>query len=95
MAYTVHLTVGFQRLFGDGYPTFNKDGSIRLPDGQKIPPGKYRTVQIRSEAPPDVTGLGIGSRPRKPAVKAPQRGRSSKRTSERQQPREQKSRRKK
>lgn len=94
MAYTVHLTVGFQRLFGDGYPIFSKDGTIALPDGQKIPPGKYRTVQVRSEAPPDFTGLGTSSRPRKAGAPTPQRGKG-KRTSDRRQPREGKSRRKK
>jgi hypothetical protein len=94
MAYTVHLTVGFQRLFGDGYPTFNKDGTIKLPDGQTIPPGKYRTVQVRSEAAPDFTGIGTSSRPRKQAATTPRRSRT-KRMSDHQEPRERKSRRKK
>lgn len=94
MAYTVHLTVGFQRLFGDGYPTFNKDGTIKLPDGQTIAPGKYRTVQVRSEAAPDFTGIGTSSRPRKHAATTPRRSRT-KRRSDHQEPRERKSRRKK
>jgi hypothetical protein len=63
MTYTARLRRGLRPKTGDGYPTLTEDGTLTLPppDAGTYTAGQWMEVTVKSEAPPDRTGLGKGA----------------------------------